>query len=46
MYLPCIVLVKGYAWGLNDSSRAGEALMADDNKPLTMTVPEVRHATP
>ena len=40
MYLPCIVLVKGYAWGLNDSSRAGEALMADDNKPLTMTVPE------
>jgi hypothetical protein len=40
MYLPCIVRVKRYAWGLNDSSRAGEALMADDNKPLTMTVPE------
>ena len=42
----CMARVKRYAWGPDDSSRAGEALMADDNKPLTMTVPEARHATP
>jgi len=32
--------VNRHLSGTNDSSRAGEAYMPDDTKPLTMTVPE------